>query len=112
MEYKLLLSLAVSLALTLLIELAFALLRRIRGRALAVVVLSNCLTNPPVVLLHALVKAHTSLPVLPVVIVLECAAILVEWRCYSAATDIPKPFLFSLQANALSYLLGCLIQLL
>ena len=45
--------LAVSLALTLVFEVGFALLWGLRGRReLALVALVNCLTNPPVVLLY------------------------------------------------------------
>jgi len=107
----LLLSLLISLLLTLLIELAFALLRGVRGRDLLVVILCNCLTNPPVVLLHALAKAGGMLPMLPVVLALEVAAVLVEWLCYKAASSVRKPFLFSLLANGLSYGFGLIIRM-
>lgn len=96
---------AVSLLLTLLLEEAFALLWGLRGcRELALVALVNCLTNPPVVLLyHAL-----SLPVL----LLEAAAVLVEWRCYRAFSgQLRRPFLFALLTNVFSYTAGYLINL-
>ena len=50
-------SLIVSLALTLMLELGFALILGVRGRRnLALVALVNVLTNPPVVLLCSLLK--------------------------------------------------------
>ncbi|MBE6954363.1 MAG: hypothetical protein E7449_00440 [Ruminococcaceae bacterium] len=111
MGSDLLLSLLVSLLLTLLIELCFARLRGVRGRDLLVVTLCNCLTNPPVVLLHSFARMNGELPMVPVVIVLEVAAVLIEWRCYKAASSVKKPFWFSLQANALSYFLGLVLQM-
>ena len=107
----LLLSLLVSLLLTLAIELSFALMRGVRGRDLLSVLLCNCLTNPPVVLLHSFAKVNGRIPMVLVVIILEVAAILVEWWCYKAASSVKKPFWFSLQANALSYFLGLVLQM-
>ena len=97
-------TLAISLLLTLLLEEAFALLWGLRGRReLALVALVNCLTNPPVVLLYYAL----SLPVL----LLEAAAVLVEWRCYRTFSDqLRRPFLFALLANVLSYTVGYLIN--
>ncbi len=106
MDSELFLSLAVSLALTLLIELAFAFVMRVKGRDLLVVLLANCLTNPPVVLLHHLLGGTVL-----IIAVLEVSAVLVEWGCYRAATDIKRPLLFSLTANAISYGLGLVIQM-
>ena len=111
MGTDLLLSLLVSLVLTLVIEIAYALIRKVRGRDLLVVLLCNCLTNPPVVLLHTFCQANGRLPMIPVVIVLEVSAILMERRCYKTASSIEKPFWFSLQANAISYFTGLLLQM-
>lgn len=111
MGNDLLLSLLISLLLTLAIELSYALLRGIKGRNLLVVLLCNCLTNPPVVLLHSMARMNGHIPMAPVVIVLEVAAILVEWWCYKSASCVKKPFWFSLQANALSYFLGLVLQM-
>ncbi len=106
-------SLAVSLALTLALELGFALVWGLRGRReLAVVALVNCLTNPPVVLLH-----HTAVSTLgwgnvPVTAALELAAVLVEWRCYKACSEqLKRPLLFAVLANAFSYGAGRIISL-
>lgn len=107
-------SLAVSLGLTLLLELAFALLWGVRGRReLTVVCLANCLTNPALVLLH-----HTAIyawgwhPV-PVAAALELAAVLAEWRCYLACSEqIKRPLLFAALANAFSYGAGRMLSFL
>ncbi len=108
MGNEIFLSLAVSLGLTLLIELLFA---RLCGvREFLVVLLCNCLTNPPVVLLSHLAAVYTPLPTLAVQLVLEIAAVLVEALCYrECAGHIKRPFLFSLGANAVSYLSGLVL---
>lgn len=103
-------SLAVSLGLTLVFELGFALLLKIRGRDLVLVVLVNFLTNPPVVLLSAFFSQRTNLLPALYVLPLEIAAVLIEAVCYKyRATGIKKPLLFSLGANAFSYGLGLMI---
>ena len=106
--------LAVSLSLTLVLELAFALLLGHRDkRELTLVVLVNILTNPAVVLLYHTATGLFHWPVLPVTAVLECSAVLVEWLCYRACSHrIVHPFRFALAANAFSYGVGCLINLL
>ena len=109
----LLTALVVSLLLTLLLEEGFALAWGLRGRReLALAALVNCLTNPPVVLLYhtAVGLGHWS-PALAAA-VLECGAVVVEWRCYKAFSEqLRRPFLFSLLANAFSYGTGCVISL-
>lgn len=104
--------LAVSLALTLVMEGAFALAWGLRGRReLGLVALMNCLTNPPAVLFY-----HTAVPLwgwdpLAAAALAECAAVLVEWRCCRTfSRHIRHPFWFSLAANAVSYGAGCLIN--
>ena len=103
--------LAVSLALTLVLEEAFALVWGLRGRReLGTVALVNVLTNPPVVLLY-----HTAVGLLGwnaavVTLVLETAAVLVEWRYYRLCSEqLRRPLLFALLANAFSYGAGQLI---
>ena len=107
------LSLGVSLLLTLLFELGFALLWSIRtpalrrGRELTIVALVNILTNPAVVLLANYAQArHPGYP-LGFVLLLEIGAVLVEWFCYRACSEaLRHPFLFSLCANLFSVLAG------
>lgn len=110
LEY-ILLSLGISLFLTLALELAFALVFKVRGKALLIVALVNVLTNPAVVILHLLLCRHFSLPEIAVVSILEIFAVIAEAAVYKArCTSIKRTFLFSLGANAFSYLCGVLID--
>lgn len=94
-------SLIVSLAFTLMLELGFALILGVRSRRnLALVALVNVLTNPPVVLLCSLFPS----PLLT--IATELSAVFIEGVIYRAGTDFRRPMLFSLSANAFSYLIG------
>lgn len=106
--------LAISLLLTLLFEELFALLRGLRGRReLGLVALVNCLTNPPVVLLYYTAAGLWGWNWMLVTVVLEAAAVLVEWLCYRAYSEqVKSPFLFALLINLFSYGFGCIINLL
>lgn len=106
--------LAVSLLLTLLFEEAFAFAWGLRGRReLGLAALVNVLTNPPVVLLYYTATGLWRWNAAPVTIVLEAAAIAVEWRCYRAFSEqVKRPFLFALLANLFSYGAGCAVNLL
>lgn len=106
--------LAGSLALTLVLEELFALLWGLRGRReLTVVALVNVLTNPPVVLLCHTAVGLWGWPAAPVTILLEGAAVAVEWRCYRLCSDqLQRPLLFALLANLFSYGAGRVINLL
>lgn len=104
--------LAVSLAMTFVLEEAFALAWGIQGRKeLALVALVNILTNPPAALLY-----HTAVTVggkagLPITLAVEIAAVLIEWRCYKAYSEqVKRPFLFSLLANGFSYGSGIVLN--
>ena len=104
-------SLGLSLLLTLGIELAFALLMKKRGCALAVTALVNVVTNPPVVL-SVLLWQFYGLPALPAVIaLLEALAILAEGAVYRRCEAFSHPWLFSLGANLLSFGLGAVLNL-
>lgn len=106
--------LAGSLALTLVLEELFALLWGLRGRReLTVVALVNVLTNPPVVLLYHTAVGLWGWPAASVTILLEGAAVAVEWRCYRLCSDqLRRPLLFALLANLFSYGAGRVINLL
>lgn len=101
-------TLAVSLGLTVVFELAFALCCKIRSpRDILLIVLVNLLTNPALVLTSILMRERLS--VLPVFIILplEIMAFVVEGICYKYRGEkIKRPFLFSFCANALSYCFG------
>ena len=104
-------SLGISLGLTLAVELAAARLAGKRGRALAVVVLVNVLTNPPVVL-TVLLWRRCGLPHRMLLIAaLELLAVLTEGAVYRGwREDFPHPWRFSLTLNVLSYGLGEILQ--
>lgn len=115
---NLLSSLAVSLLLTLILEVGFALLWSMRRRELrtkrelTLVVLVNCLTNPVVVLLTNTALAHWHWGALWLIPILELCAILVEWLCYRACSEaLRRPFWFSLCANLFSVLMGFVLNL-
>ncbi len=106
-------SLGISLVSTVLLELLLCVLMGYRARrTVLLVVLVNILTNPPVVLCYYLLSVVRGFPEVPVIIVLEFAAVLAEWLCYKfRAGEIKRPFLFSLGLNCFSYFTGLLIQL-
>ena len=108
-----LIALALSLLLTILLEELFALAWGLRGwREWAVVALVNLLTNPAVVLLYHLSTGLWGMNAVWVTLILECAAVAVEWQCYKGCSrQLKRPFLFALLANAFSYGVGFIIQL-
>lgn len=113
MDSGIFLSLAVSLLLTLAFEGAIALLWGLRTREqLRLVLLVNCLTNPPVVLAFQLLRySFPGLPMAPVAVLLEVGAVLVEGFCYRfCRVGIRHPFLLSVAANDFSFFLGLLLQ--
>ena len=76
-------------------------------------VLVNCLTTPPVVLLYHTVTALWGWSAPTAAVILEAAAVLVEWRCWRAFSEqVRRPFLFVLLSNLFSYGTGCVINLL
>lgn len=105
-------ALGISLLLTLVLELLFALVWGKRSRhSLALVALVNLLTNPVVVLAHHLALRFTHLPQLWVVLVLEVAAVAVEALCYRKyGRDFTRPWLFAFLANAFSFGIGLVLN--
>ena len=109
-----LVSLGVSLALTLAIELAFSLLCGKRNRVLVFVGLANVITNPAVVL-GALLWRYGGLPCYGAYVAGgEILAVLIEGLIYKKKSreSFSRPYLFSLAANALSFSLGLIAQIL
>lgn len=101
----LLISLGVSLAATLVIELAAALLFRKRGLALAVVAAVNLLTNPLLVLIWQLFHAAW------LFWLLELAAAAAEGLCYRLfPQEFPRPFCFSVLCNTVSCTIGIMLN--
>ena len=100
---------AVSLGLTLLLEVPVAYCWGLRSRHdLTVAVLVNVLTNPAVVLRNGLLSAT---PWWAVQLPLEAAAIAVEGFCYRHCGEhIRRPYLLSLCANCISYGAGLVLN--
>ena len=112
MTSALIASLLVSLGLTLVLELLFALVVGRRGKDLALVCLVNVVTNPAVVLLYYLAAALTPLPRALVKTVLELAAVLIEALYYKRyGAGFRRPVIFSLGANAFSFGIGVLLSM-
>ena len=106
---ELFLSLAVSLALTLLLELGFAWLWGAERRDLPAVALANVLTNPAVVLCRRAASWYLPLALPAVTLALELGAVAAEGLVYRRQSQIAWPWAFSLCANAFSFLTGLLL---
>lgn len=108
-------SMLVSLLLTIILELSFALIWGIRKRHdLIINVLCNTLTNPVVSCTYYycfFVMGLSGAGRIIVLILLEISAVLTEWLIYKKKTDINRPMLFSLGANGFSYFIGLLVSL-
>lgn len=100
-------ALAISLALTLLLEGLFGLIWGIKGkRDWILLLLVNVVTNPIVVTLHYCVSTFWGFT-----IVLEVFAVVAEWLAYRKWGRSTSPaLLFSLCANCFSYFSGLLIN--
>lgn len=98
---------AVSLLLTLLLEVPIAWCLGLRQkRELLLVLLINVLTNPEAVLLHWL-----GIPQLPIEVAVWVAeAVLYRWFSKDERWNIPHPVSLALCCNVFSYLMGVLIQ--
>lgn len=112
MEQDLLVALGLSLATTLVLEAGFFLLIGKRNKKdLLLVILVNVLTNPVVVLLYWLSVMYTVWDRTLVKIPLEFFAVATEWLYYKKyASEIRRPFIFSLSANVFSFGIGMLLQ--
>ena len=98
-------SFALSLGLTLVFELTFALLWGLRRRDLLLCALVNVLTNPVVVLLYLLFPHPVATAVW------ECTASTVEgWYYRRYGQNIRTPWLFSVLCNGISFSLGLVIN--
>ena len=101
-------SMLTALALTLALELLFALFWGLRKQELLLVALMNLLTNPAVNLLYFFAVSLCGLPALPIVLVLEAAVFVTEGFCCRGM--IRHPWLFSLCINGFSYGMGELLK--
>ena len=101
--------LVLALLLTEAIEVPACLAFGMRGKELLIVLLANAMTNPLLNALLLLGTAVASLPYAAMLAVLEPAAVAAEWLVYRSLTDVKRPFLVSLAANAASFGAGLLI---
>ena len=91
---------AISLGLTLLIELPIAYLWGLRRRALLTVLAANLMTNPLAVALHL-----TGIPQIPI----EIGVVLAEGAAYSLHFE-KRPWLLAIFSNAISWGIGLMLQ--
>jgi hypothetical protein len=105
-------ALAISLALTLALELFFFLIIGKRNkRDLLLTLLVNTLTNPVVVLTYWLLIFYTDWNGVIVKSSLELWAVLTEAHYYKKyGQQFSRPLLFSISANAFSFGTGMLLQ--
>ena len=107
------LSLAISLGLTLILELAFAAIVGIRlKKDLLLVCAVNVASNPPAVLIHWFCMAYAFCQPLLSIILIETMVILTEAYFYRRYTDMRRPFLFSISANLFSFGIGAILNIL
>ena len=114
MGIELLYSLGISLILTLILEVCFLYICRIRDKKDRILlILVNILTNPLAVMSYVIVFRYSNMNPIAVVTVLELFAVLTEGHYYKAySRTIRHPMLFSLGANLFSYSIGQLLNLL
>ena len=104
---------AISLALTLIFELAYAWMWGVRERHDFLLVCAvNVLTNPIVVFAaYSAMYRRTALRLGVVMLIMETLAVVTEGLLYQKfARTIRRPWLFALSANAFSYAVGELIN--
>ena len=102
-------SLAVSLGLTLILELMLALLWGVERKDLPLVALVNVLTNPVVVLCHTLAARYLPGALIWATLALELGAVGTEGYLYRSRSQISFPWCFSLCANLFSFTVGLLL---
>ena len=110
MNFDIFLSLGVSLTLTLVLESCYAILHRVRGEDLRLVLLTNVLTNPAVVLFHQMTRRFWGSGLGLVTVVLELWAVGTEGYLYRSRSSLKHPWRFSIGANLISYWIGYFLQ--
>ncbi len=110
MNFDIFLSLGVSLALTLVLESCYAILKRVRGEKLRLVLLANVLTNPVVVLSHHIAGRFWPAGLGLITLVMELWAVVTEGYLYHSRSSFKHPWRFSVGANLISYMIGYFVQ--
>lgn len=103
---------AISLAVTLVLELFFAICMKVRGRKeIRLVVLVNVLTNPIVVCSYYMNYVYSFMNAVALTVIMELAAVAVEALLYTKySRKVVHPWLFSIGINAFSYTVGEIIN--
>lgn len=109
MSGEIFLVLSVSLALTLVLESCYAVFWRVGKQELLLLILANLLTNPVVVLCHRAAAVLWPAGLAAVILVLELWAVGTEGYLYLTRSSLKRPWMFALGANAVSYMIGCLL---
>ena len=106
---EIILTFAICLLLTLVLEELAALIAGVRRKFdLAVIFFTNTLTNPIVVLTGMLLASYTTVPYWAYTTVLELLTLIVEALIYRKLlyTKKPSPFVLSLLLNCVSFFIG------
>ena len=107
-------SLLLSLGLTVIFELGFALLFGLRRKKdILLVFLVNIVTNPPLVLTLNLLSCFKGMWVgFPLILSLELLVVLIEWLIYQKRLEFStfSPLLLSVLLNTISYTGGLLLS--
>lgn len=106
----LLLSMAISLLLTIIIELTAGIILGLRGRQLIIILAVNLLTNPAVNVIHQALCYYTDIHNVIITAALEIMAVTAEWLIYRR-NGFERPFGLSLLLNAISFFTGCLLNI-
>lgn len=102
---------AISLLMTIALELSAAAVVGLRGRDLLLTVILNLLTNPIVTAVFYILSWTTELPVPLIKAFLEISAIITEWLIYRKyGENIKRPLLLSVGLNGFSFFSGVLIN--
>ncbi len=103
---------AVSLLLTLALELIVGIAFRLRSRDILLLTLVNILTNPAAVYLDMLCRRLWSADPYLWQIPIELAVVAVEGLCYMKLSDsVRRPWLLAISANVFSYGVGIILNL-
>lgn len=101
---------AISLLLTVIIELTAGIILGTRNRQLIIILAVNLLTNPAVNVIYQALCYYTDIHSVIITAALEIMAVTVEWLIYRR-NDFKRPFRLSLILNAISFFTGCLLNI-
>ena len=108
--FALLLSMAISLLLTVIIELTAGIILGLRDRQLIIILAVNLLTNPTVNVIYHVLCYYTDIHSVIITVALEIIAVTTEWLIYRR-NGFERPFRLSLLLNATSFFTGCLLNI-